>query len=107
MGKQSFYRTTYMVPAIRVLMWVLPSSSSFANPKSDILEFMSLSSKTLLVLMSLCTIFNVDSSWRYAKPRAIPTHIFCLVDQFNLCLLVASRPANNQKKGLIDLLFPV
>ena len=79
-------------------MWVLSSSSSFANPKSDILAFMSLSSKTLLVLMSLCTIFNVDSSWRYAKPLAIPTHIFCLVDQFNFSLFVASRPADNQKK---------
>ena len=98
MGRQSSQRTTHMVPAIRVLMWVLSSSSSFANPKSDILAFMSLSSKTLLVLMSLCTIFNVDSSWRYAKPLAIPTHIFCLVDQFNFSLYVASRPADNQKK---------
>lgn len=81
-----------MVPAIRVLMWVLSPSLSFAKPKSDILALKDLSSNTLLVLMSLCTIFSLDSSWRQTKPLAIPIQILHLVGQSNFNLLVASRP---------------
>ena len=55
---------SYMVPAIRVLMCVFLSSYSFANPKSDIFGHRSLSSKILLALTSLCTIFGLDSSGR-------------------------------------------
>jgi len=41
-----------------------PSSFSFAKPKSEILALSSLSSNTLLVLISPCPIFIIDSSWR-------------------------------------------
>jgi hypothetical protein len=44
---------TNMVPATRVLMWLFSSSSSLANPKSDILGFRFPSSSTFVALMSL------------------------------------------------------
>lgn len=75
------YVVTYIVPAIRVLMWDLSSSLSLANPKSEILGFRSLSRSTLVALISLCTILSFDSSWRKAKPLAIPIHILNLVGQ--------------------------
>lgn len=46
----------------------------------------------LLVLMSLWTIFNLDSSWRYAKPFATPRQIFLLVGHSNFILHVESFP---------------
>lgn len=92
----------YKVPATRVLMWVLSSSSSLAKPKSDILGFKCLSSSTFVALMSLCTIFNLDSSWRYAKPLAIPMQIFCLVGQSNFNCL-SSGPFSKQIKNSSDI----
>ena len=70
-----------------VLMWAFSSSSILAKPKSDILAFRYLSSSTFLAFMSLQTIFNLDSPWRYANPLAIPKHIFSLVGQskFSRC----------------------
>ena len=77
---------------MRVLMWVFSSSSSLAKPKSDILALRSLSSKILVALMSLWTIFSLDSSWRYAKPLAIPRQILHLVSQSSFNRLL-SGPA--------------
>ena len=72
---------THIVPATRVVMWVFSSSSSLANPKSDILGFKSLSKSTLVALMSLWTILILDSSCRKARPLAIPIQILSLVAQ--------------------------
>lgn len=66
---------TYMVPATRVLMWVILSGKSFAKPKSPILGTRSLSSKMLLALISRWTIRGSDSSWRNARPEAVPIQI--------------------------------
>lgn len=87
-----------MVPAIRVLMWVLPSSLSFAKPKSEILALKFLSSNTLLVFISRCTIFILDSSCRYAKPLAIPKQMFFLVGQSSFNLQVGSLPVYDHIK---------
>lgn len=75
---------THMVPAILVLMCDFSSSSSLANPKSDILAFKSLSSSTFVGFMSLWTILSLDSSWRKARPLAIPIQILSLVGQSSL-----------------------
>ena len=88
-----------MVPAMRVLMWVSSSSFSFAKPKSEILALSSLSSNTLLVLISLCTIFIIDSSCRYIKPLATPRQIFCLVGQSSFILNLDSFPEIMGKKN--------
>jgi len=77
-------KATYIVPATRVLIWVFSVSSSLAKPKSDIFGFKSASSNTLEALISLCTILNLDSSWRNARPFAMPMQILNLVGQSNL-----------------------
>ena len=97
---------TYMVPAMRVLMWVSSSSFNFAKPKSEILALSSLSSNTLLVLISLCTIFIIDSSCRYIKPLATPRQIFCLVGQSSFILNFASFPEIMGGKKTINFWIP-
>ena len=74
---------TYYVPTtLVVLSWVWPSLNIRAMPKSEILGFISTSSKTLLVLRSLWIIFNLESWWRYKIPRAIPIMISKRLLQF-------------------------
>lgn len=90
---------THIVPAIRVLMCVFSSSSSLAKPKSDILAFRSLSSSTLVALISLWTIFNLDSSCRYASPLAIAKHILFLVGQSKFSRW-SSCPISDKGRGL-------
>lgn len=51
------------------------SGKSLANPKSPIFGVKCLSRSILLALMSLCTICGSSSSWRYARPRAVPMQI--------------------------------
>ena len=87
----------YIVPATLVLTCVCSSSSSLANPKSDILGVRSLSSKILVALMSLCTNFNGDSSWRNARPFAIPQQILNLVGQSSgICLCFGPKTLQKQ-----------
>ena len=65
---------TYYVPTIRL---VFASCSSFpkilANPKSDILGIISLSSKMLLAFRSRWTIIKFEYSWRYRRPWVTPS----------------------------------
>lgn len=77
-----------MVPLISVVMWVILSGKSLANPKSPIFGVKSLSRRTLLALISLCTIGGTISSWRYARPLAVPLQIADLFSQFNLTVLL-------------------
>ena len=87
----------YIVPATLVLTCVFSSSSSLANPKSDIFGVRSLSSKILVALMSLCTNFNGDSSWRNARPFAIPQQILNLVGQSSgICLCFGPKTLQTQ-----------
>jgi DNA polymerase III psi subunit len=53
MLKETGEKVAHVVPATRVQMWVLSSSSSLAKPKSGIFGSRSLSGRTLVVLMSL------------------------------------------------------
>ena len=55
-SQSEILKDTYVVPAILVLMWVISSGKSFANPKSPIFGEKSLFRRILLALMSLCTI---------------------------------------------------
>ena len=52
-------------------------------PKFEILGLISLSSKTLLALRSLCIILNLESWCRYWSPRAIPHIMWKRLDQSN------------------------
>ena len=74
---------TYVVPAILVLIWVISSGKSLANPKSPIFGWKSLSRSMLLALISLCTICGTSSSWRKARAFAVPEHIADLLSQFS------------------------
>ncbi len=65
-------------------MWVMLSGKSLANPKSPIFGLKSLSISILLALMSLCTICGTSSSWRNARPVAVPTQIADLFPQSSL-----------------------
>lgn len=72
----------YCVPAIvEVFTVVWSTMTSFANPKSAILGFISLSSKILLDLRSRCIMVSKESMWRYRIPHAIPSMILYLVLQ--------------------------
>jgi len=53
---------THIVPATRVLTWVVFGGRSFANPKSEILGVRSLSRRILLALISRWTICGWTSS---------------------------------------------
>ena len=92
--KKYVIESTYIVPATFVLMWVWPSSLSFARPKSEILASKSLSSSILLALISRCTILIADSSCRYARPLAIPRQILRLVGQSNASLYSSTGSHN-------------
>lgn len=72
---------SYTVPATRVLTWVTLSGKSFASPKSPILGSKLPSRSTLLAFMSLWTICGSASSWRNARPDAVPLHIWARVAQ--------------------------
>lgn len=78
------HKITYVVPATRVLMWVVLSGNSLAKPKSPIFGVKFLSRRILLALMSLCTICGSSSSWRNARPLAVPIQIEDLMPQFRL-----------------------
>lgn len=84
------WKSTYVVPAILVLMWVMSSGNSFANPKSPIFGEKSFSRRILLALMSLCTICGTSSSWRNARPLAVPMQIADLFPQSSIILWPAS-----------------
>ena len=74
---------TDIVPATRVLMWVTASGKSLASPKSPILGSNFLSSKMLLALISRWTMRGCASSWRNARPEAVPVQMAALLCQFN------------------------
>lgn len=65
------------VPITRVDMCLFSSSNAVrAKPKSDTFGVKSFSSKILLDLKSLCMTRGLESSCKYAKPRAAPSAIF-------------------------------
>lgn len=64
-------------------MWVMVSGKSLASPKSPILGTSFLSSKMLLALISRWTMRGCASSWRNARPEAVPIQIAALSCQFN------------------------
>lgn len=69
--------SSYYVPmTLPVLSPVSFPLKILASPKSDILGFMSLSSKMLLAFRSLWIILSWESWWRYRSPRAIPLMIW-------------------------------
>lgn len=74
---------THIVPATRVLTWVILSGKSLASPKSPILGWRFSSIRTLLALISRWTIGGSASSWRNARPAATPKHMAALLVQFN------------------------
>lgn len=74
-------RNSYSVPATLVLRWVTLSGKSFASPKSPILGRKFASRSILLALISLWTICCSASSWRNARPVAVPRQIETLVGQ--------------------------
>lgn len=63
-------------------MWVMASGKSLASPKSPILGTSVLSSKMLLALISRWTMRGCASSWRNARPEAVPVQMAALVCQF-------------------------
>jgi hypothetical protein len=64
-------------------MWVMASGKSLASPKSPILGSNFLSSKMLLALISRWTMRGCASSWRNARPEAVPVQMAALLCQFN------------------------
>ena len=84
------FNTYYVSTTLVVLSWVWPSLNIRAMPKSEILGFISASSRTLLVLRSLWIIFNLESWWRYKIPWAIPMMISKRLLQFRNELFVWS-----------------
>ena len=76
-------RFTYSVPAMAVLIWVLSSGNNLARPKSAIFGVNDSSTRMLLNFMSLCIILNFDSSWRNARPSAVPSIILYLSSQLS------------------------
>lgn len=95
---------TYIVPATRVLTWVILDGISFARPKSEILGVKSLSRRILLALISLWTICGRTSSWRKASPRATPMQILDRVFQLNWMLL-KPPPENFQDLKTVKTIF--
>lgn len=96
---------TYIVPATRVLIWVIFDGMSFARPKSEIFGLRSFPRRILLALISLCTIWGRTSSWRNARPRATPTHILNRVRQLNWILLQHCLPPKTKQFSSIQLPF--
>ena len=84
------YYTYYVPTTLVVLSWVWSSLNIRAVPKSEILGFISVSSRTLLALRSLWIIFSLESWWRYKIPRAIPRMISKRFFQFRNDALVWS-----------------
>ena len=83
---------TYYVPTTLIVMsWIWSPLYIRAAPKSEILGFISPSSRILLVLRSLWIILNLESWWRYKIPRAIPIMISKCFVQFSNELLVGSK----------------
>ena len=70
--------------------WIWSPLNIWAIPKSKILGFISPSKRTLLILRSLCIIFNLESWWRYKIPQAIPMMISKSFPQLSNKLLVWS-----------------
>ena len=80
-----------------VFAWFCPISKALANPKSDILGFISLSNRTLLALRSLWITLSRESSWRYKIPFAIPLIMLNLSFQSS-CFLFSSSDRIKTKK---------
>lgn len=91
---------TYVVPAIFVLMWVISSGNSLAKPKSPIFGLKSLSRSILLALMSLCTIRGTSSSWRYARPLAIPMQISDRLLHWRLIVLLLPVQTKEEREKI-------
>ena len=82
---------THYVPITRlVFAWFWPFSNDLANPKSDILGFISSSNKTLLALRSLWITLSLESSWRYKRPFAMPCIMLHLSFQSSCLFFLSS-----------------
>lgn len=71
-------------------MWLSSGWPTLAIPKSEILGFISESSKMLLGLRSLWIMFTPECKWRYSTPWAIPPMIRNNVSQFREPLELSS-----------------
>uniref|UniRef100_A0A7N0U8I2 Uncharacterized protein n=1 Tax=Kalanchoe fedtschenkoi TaxID=63787 RepID=A0A7N0U8I2_KALFE len=69
------------VPLSVVKTWLCSRVISLAKPKSEILAWKFSSRSTFSGFTSQCTIFESQSSWRYASPFAVPSAMLNLVSQ--------------------------
>lgn len=78
----------------------MSSGNNLANPKSPIFGLKSLSSNMLLALMSLCTMCGTTSSWRNARPLAVPLQMLDLFPQSSsrFVLLFPTKEYGEKKK---------
>ncbi len=101
-----FVFDTYYVPTtLLVLSWIWSPLNIRATPKFEILEFISASSRTLVVLRSLWMILNLESWWRYKSPRATPQIISKRFPQSNNDLFVLSEWRNENFKYICFCIF--
>ena len=100
---------THNVPATWVVTWDFSSLSSLAKPKSETFGVKFRSRRTLLDLISLCTIWGWCSSWRKASPLATPMDTSLRVSQLKF-IFFCSEPINSNFKtksfhGLLLYIF--
>ena len=101
---KGFSLFTHNVPATWVVTWDFSSLSSLAKPKSETFGVKFGSRRTLLDLISLCTIWGWCSSWRKASPLATPMDTSLRVSQLN-SILFCSEPINLEEKHFMACFY--